>query len=127
MTTGAERRKYARLDLALGIGYRVIGKARDTNDDDPIAAMSSDISLGGLRLMTPAPLDNGTMLEIEIELKEGEPPIRAEAEVMWQTKISNISYETGVMIKEMPNSDKSRFMSFVFDQMAKMVTSPMNG
>ena len=49
-------------------------------------------------------------------------PVRASGEVVWQNKISETSFETGVMIKGMPNDDKSRFMQFVFDQMTKVVT-----
>ena len=73
--------------------------------------------------MTPNALENGTTLELEIILSgTNKQPIHADGEVVWQNKISKTSYETGVMIKGMPDKDKSRFMEFVFDQMAKMVT-----
>lgn len=121
-TDYADRRKFARLDLALTVSYRVSGKS-EGQPLDPREAVSSDVSLGGLRLMTPTKLENGTMLDIEILLEDDDPrPITAEAEVVWQSKISGTSYETGVMIKRMPDADKSRFMQFVFDQMAKVVT-----
>lgn len=116
-----ERRKYARLDLALTVSYRVVGHASNL-PADPREAISSDISLGGLRLMTPSPLPNGTVLDLEVLLGEDERhPISAEGEVVWQSKISDTSYETGVMIRGMPVADKKRFMEFVFDQMAKVV------
>ncbi len=119
---GAERRKFARLDLALTVSYRVSGQS-GTQPSDPREAISSDISMGGLRLMTPTALENGTLLDLEILLGDDESkPVRAEAEVVWQNKISNTSYETGVMIKSMPDEDKSHFMKFVFDQMAKVVS-----
>jgi c-di-GMP-binding flagellar brake protein YcgR len=122
MVQGVDRRKFARLDLALTISYRVIGKTVNENQD-PRDAVTSDISIGGLRLMTPAKLDNGTMLELEIFLGEDvDHPINAEGEVVWQNRISSVSFETGVMIKGMPDKDKSRFMQFVFDQMAKVVS-----
>lgn len=120
-TQGAERRRFARLDLALTVSYRVVGHI-DGKPIDPRSAISSDISLGGLRLMTPAVLTNGTMLDLEILLGEDElNPITAEGEVVWQNKITDVSYETGVMIKGMPGPDKKRFMEFVFDQMSKVV------
>ncbi len=119
---GAERRKFARLDLALTVSYKIAGESRAV-PADPREAISSDVSLGGLRLMTPAVLANGTLLDLEIVLGEDESsPIKASGEVMWQNKISETSFETGVMIKGMPNDDKSRFMQFVFDQMTKVVT-----
>lgn len=118
---GSERRKFARLDLALTVSYTVVGHSSNM-PVDPRETISSDVSLGGLRLMTPTPLENGTMLDLEIIIGEDENyPISAEGEVMWQTKISDVSYETGVMIKGMPDADKKRFMEFVFDQMSKVV------
>ena len=119
---GVERRKFARLDLAITVSYRVAGQT-GTQPVDPREAVSSDISAGGIRLMTPTPLDNGTVLELEMLLGDQESsPVRAEGEVVWQNKISETSYETGVMIKGMPDADKKRFMEFVFDQMSKVVS-----
>ncbi len=117
-----ERRKFARLDLALTISYKVIDKIG--TDTSPSEVVSSDISLGGIRLMTPTPLERGTKLELEIFLPEDEThPLKAEGEVVWQSKISQTSYETGIMIKGMNDVDKRRFMEFVFDQMSRIVAS----
>jgi c-di-GMP-binding flagellar brake protein YcgR len=118
---GAERRKFARLDLALTVSY-VVSNPTGPNVD-PREALSTDISAGGLRLMTPTALEMGATLDLNIFLAEDEDnPIKATGEVVWQNKLSNTSYETGVVIREMPEEDKKRFMSFVFDQMAKVVT-----
>ena len=73
--------------------------------------------------MTPTPLKNSTLLDLNIILPDDEEnPIEATGKVIWQTKISSTSYETGVMINGINNSDKKRFMEFVFDQMSKIVT-----
>lgn len=117
-----ERRKFARLDLALTVGYRVVGSKPQTANEDPFEGLSSDVSLGGLRLMTPSLLENGTQLELTITLSEELEPLHAQGEVVWQTKLSPTSYETGVLIKGMSVDDRSRFMSFVFDQMSKVGT-----
>ncbi len=119
----ADRRKFARLDLALTVSYRVVDQVG--GEDKPQDVVSSDVSLGGLRLMTPGPLEHGTKLELEIFLPEDDlNPIRADGEVVWQSKISQTSFETGVVIRGIPDADKKRFMEFVFDQMSKMVTNP---
>lgn len=118
----ADRRKFARLDLALTISYKV---ADQLDEDKPQEVVSSDISLGGLRLMTPGPLEHGTKLELEIFLPEDEKhPLKASGEVVWQSKISATSYETGIVIRGINDADKKRFMEFVFDQMSRMVTNP---
>jgi len=117
-----DRRKFARLDLALTISYRVIDRLGSVTNLESV--VSSDISLGGLRLMTPGPLEHGTKLELEIFLpNDEEHPLKADGEVVWQTKISATSYETGIVIRGIKDADKKRFMEFVFDQMSRMVTA----
>ncbi len=119
----AEHRRHARLDIALAVSYAV-RKDGDGEASEMAETLSSDISASGLRLMTVAPLDNGALLSLEINLPEeagGDVPIRAQGEVVWQNKISEYSYETGTVIKNMEERDKSRLMSFVFDQIARMV------
>lgn len=114
------RRKFARLDLALSVSYRV--DDRSGAPQDPREALSSDISQGGLRLMTPTELPMGSQLDLLVTLEGSEDaPIHAKGEVVWQNKISATSFETGVTIRSMPDADRSRFMQFVFDQMSKIV------
>lgn len=114
------RRKYARLDIALTVSYAVeniTGKISEYAE-----ALSSDISAGGLRLMTPGPLTNGSKLDLQIFL--GDAPtdsIDAKGEVVWQNKISDTSYETGILITTMENDAKKKLMEFVFDQMTRLV------
>ena len=115
-----ENRRHARLDIALAVNYAI----RDPQSDPSEMAetLSSDISASGLRLMTVAPLENGSTLHLEITLPELDiEPIRAVGEVVWQNKLSDYSYETGTVIKHMDDQDKVRLMSFVFDQMARLV------
>ena len=72
--------------------------------------------------MTPGLLENGATLDLDIFLgEEMEAPIHSVGEVVWQSKISNTSFETGIFLKHVENDDKKRIMSFVFDQMAKLV------
>ena len=114
-----ERRRYARLDIALSVSYAILNGQHHVKET--AEAFSSDISAGGLRMMTPHPLENGLKLELEIFVGEESQPIHAHAEVVWQNKISDTSYETGTVIRYMPDYDKKRFMGFVFDQMSRFM------
>ena len=72
----AERRKFARLDIALTVSYAVLNPGGKPSDF--AEAQSSDISAGGLRLMTPSPLNNGDKLELSVYLAgEEDNPISA--------------------------------------------------
>ena len=120
--TNRDQRRHARLDIALSVSYAIHEEGSAASD--MAETLSSDISATGLRLMTVAPLENGAILNLEIALpdQEGEP-IRATGEVVWQSKISDYSYETGAVIKHMEERDKARLMGFVFDQMSRLVGS----
>lgn len=121
MTDVTNRRKYARLDLALAVSYAPLDSSGEPAD--PREALSSDLSAGGLRLMMPTESHMGAQLDLMIYLEgDDENPVKATGEVLWQNKISTTSFETGVAIRSMPDTDKRRFMEFVFDQMTKVVT-----
>ncbi|MBI2345312.1 MAG: PilZ domain-containing protein [Deltaproteobacteria bacterium] len=120
--TSPEKRKFARLDMALTVSYAV----RDARGNpSPMAeAVSTDVSAGGLRLMTPTPLPNGSRIDLDLILGERVDPLHAAGEVVWQHKLSPTSYETGVVIQHMEDEDKKRFMQFIFDQMARLIGLP---
>ena len=115
-----DQRRHARLDIALAVSYAIHDEGSAASE--MAETLSSDISATGLRLMTVASLENGSILNLEIAIpdQEGEP-IRAMGEVVWQSKVSEFSYETGAVIKHMDECDKVRLMSFVFDQMTRLV------
>lgn len=120
-----ERRRFARLDIALSVSYVVKNSAGEVTE--MAEAMSSDISATGIRLMTPTPLENGDELELEINIEgQDQPPVHASCEVVWQNKISDSSYEIGAVIKYMAETDKKRFLDFVFSQMSQLIGLPSN-
>lgn len=116
-----DRRRFARLDIALTVSYAPLDRHGGEPAVDPRDALTADISAGGLRLMTPTALEPGTPLDLGIYLAESETPIKAEGEVVWQSKISATSYETGILIRHMADPDKKKLMEFVFDQVSKVV------
>ncbi|MBI5300348.1 MAG: PilZ domain-containing protein [Deltaproteobacteria bacterium] len=114
------RRKYARLDIALTVSYAIESASGELSEY--AEAVSSDISAGGLRLMTPTALTPGSILDLEVFLgSDPESRIKAKGEVVWQNQISPTSFETGVLIQHMDNDAKKKFMEFVFDQMSRFV------
>lgn len=115
-----DQRKYARLDIALSVSYSLRNAGGTVSE---IAdAMASDISAGGLRLMTADPLRAGDIIDLEITITgQDGAPIQASGEVVWQNQITERSFEIGAVIKYMDDANKRRFMAFVFDQMSRVV------
>lgn len=121
LMTETEQRRHARLDIALSVNYVIQKPGGELSE---IAeSKSSDISAGGIRLMTPHLLENGTLLNLEIHLLDQaeEEPIRAQGEVVWQNKLSDHCFETGAIIRDMDERDKDRFMGFIYNQMSRLV------
>ncbi|MBI2082317.1 MAG: PilZ domain-containing protein [Deltaproteobacteria bacterium] len=116
-----DQRRHARLDIALSVNYVIQKPGGDLSE---IAeSKSADISAGGIRLMTPHLLENGTLLNLEIQLldEEDQEPIRAQGEIVWQNKLSDHCFETGAIIRDMDEKDKERFMTFIYNQMSRLV------
>ncbi|MFH1653287.1 MAG: PilZ domain-containing protein [Pseudomonadota bacterium] len=120
-TSNIDKRRFARLDMAIMIAYSVKNITGEISPEAEV--LSSDISASGLRLMTPGRLDRGANLNLSIQLPNVVESISADGEVVWQTKLSKTSYETGVVIKNMNTSDKERFLNFIYDQLIRLVGS----
>lgn len=117
------KRRFARLDIALSVNYLV--RNENGEPSEMAEAMSSDISAGGFRLMTPRALRVGSTLDLEVSIEgDRSEPIQVVGEVVWQNYVSDASYETGIVIRHMLDKDKQRFMSFVFDQMSRLMGVP---
>lgn len=117
----AEKRKHARLKVELDVQYLVMGKENRSS----VTAKSVNISLGGVRIVMPELLDKGTKLDLRIFLVgEEKKPIIVKGQVMWQKRISNRSYDTGIRIEELKEEEKERFTNFVFRQMYERIGLP---
>lgn len=115
-----ERRKHARLDIALSVNYTVKDASGEVTE--MAEAMSSDISATGIRLMTTSPLENGSTLDLEITIEgQNSRPVHANCEVVWQNQIADCIYEVGAVIRFMEEEDKRHFLEFVFNQMSQLV------
>jgi c-di-GMP-binding flagellar brake protein YcgR len=117
---GSERRRHARLDIALSVRYIV--QRSGAENSEMAEALSTDVSATGLRLMTPTSIGNGSIIDIEIVIEgKRDEPVKASAEVVWENKISDTSYEVGCIIRHMDPDEKKRFLNFVFEQMNQLL------
>lgn len=127
-----EKRKYARLDIPMRVGYKFSVK------DKPRTALSKNISKGGMLLLAKERMDVGAQITMEIYLtKEDTNPIRTVGQVVWQGKSrtcaqvrakfdreNNGVYNTGISFSDLKDDDMERFFNYCFTQMYKMVKMP---
>lgn len=88
-----ERRAYARLDIPLETDYKITEREKPS-----IAAASSDISLGGIRLIAPENIAAGIILELRMKAPAGIESCQAQGEVVWSRSLPDKPgyYEIGV-------------------------------
>ena len=111
---GSERRKFPRIPAAIAIAYRTVYLT------EPNPTLTRDISEGGLRFFTIAPLDSGTTLKMTIQLSGRPQPIRLTAEVLWSRLVTPPSkepgalpYETAVIFTDATAADRQALATLV--------------
>ena len=83
-------------------------------------AEAKDVSGGGLRLVTDAPIASGEQLQVAIQLPGQEQPVNAIAETVW-SRTAQMSgrteqprtVETGVRFTEISPTDHDALISYV--------------
>jgi Tfp pilus assembly protein PilZ len=78
-----EKRKFSRLEQKM----QVRQKAKDSDNIE--AALTQDISAGGLRIATNKALEVGTKLDIEVNIAGASRPYYAIGEVVWKQENPN--------------------------------------
>lgn len=79
-----DRRKFPRLDEKWDIGYRTI--TSEEFQDDPISALTVNISGGGICFEADEEIPKGTMLALELKSTAFPSPIIALAKASWCKK-----------------------------------------
>lgn len=110
-----KERKYRRLTESLEINYRII-TARGS-----VQTPITDISEGGMRFPVIQKFVPGVFLELDIQLKKKEEPIKAVGEVVWRKDIANprFPFEVGVKFVKISLNDKTRIFSYIQNKFSK--------
>ncbi len=78
-------------------------------------SLTRDISMGGVRLMTAAPLDVGSRVRIDITLGRSRKRIRAVAEVRWVRDLyASEVFEVGLQFVGLDPNDEFVLMDHIF-------------
>ncbi|MDP2921184.1 MAG: PilZ domain-containing protein [Candidatus Omnitrophota bacterium] len=115
-----ERRKYPRFELNLDAKYKVIDYEnvfRFTN--------AKNISAEGLCFESDEFLKTGLYVQLEVDLKDSNPPVSMTAEIMWSGKAhpgSGRKYANGVKIINMPIGDEARFLKYYCDRIVEKLS-----
>ena len=83
-------------------------KYKSATIDEFIEQYAGDISQGGIFIKTPKPAANGTLLKIEIQLRDASPVISAVGRVVWRRETAQGSEPAGMGIKFIKVEDPSQ-------------------
>lgn len=110
-----EKRKSARMDLKFRVVYSLM---RDGSDKQQYEAQGSNISAGGLLLITESPIESGTKLKIKIFLdKEDNGPISITGIVVHSKQVKDKIAHNGVSFPGQGLINTKKFMDFCFEKM----------
>ena len=121
---GPERREFKRISKMLQIDYLYLssdGKEMEKKEGKT-RATSTNVSWGGIQLLLPEKLQNGTRLALEIQLETHRPSIRAVGEVVWMEEAPDKSdsegarvFRTGVKFVGFSSEAQSRLVQFLYE------------
>ncbi len=78
-------------------------------------SLTRDISMGGLRIMTAAPLEVGARVRVDLTLGRSRKRIRAVAEVRWVRDLyAGEIFEVGLQFVELEPDDEFALMNHIF-------------
>ena len=83
-------------------------KYKSATIDEFIEQYAGDISRSGIFIKTPKPAPNGTLLKIEIQLRDASPVISAVGRVVWRRETAAPNAPAGMGIKFIKVEDSSQ-------------------
>jgi c-di-GMP-binding flagellar brake protein YcgR len=109
--TGAERRRYQRVEAQIPIRYRKQGDAAET---PATSLLTADVSAGGLMFRTKEAISAACNLVLELDLPTVTRPILATAKVARMRKAyTGEEYEVGNEFMEITKKDQELISQFV--------------
>lgn len=111
----AERRKFARLNFSVEVTYR-----KHASKIEDKAALSKNISLGGICLIVYEDLKASQLLELEFHLPEDKAAVKALGRVAWTSEfvvadaLSGKRLDAGIEFIKIGDNDLEKINKYVF-------------
>lgn len=107
-----ERRKFKRFDAFMSVKMR---RPEDTNFRE--VSLSSDLSREGIKVSTSAPVKEGVVVDLEIEIPDDARPVYTTGEVVWiqNTSKNQKDFELGIKFVMMDPVDRFRVLDYAYN------------
>jgi len=110
-----ENRRFIRFDIALKVTYCVQKEPKFEK-----TGITSDMSAGGIRLLTEEKLETGSRVGLKIIIPEALNPAHLSGIVLWSEEaggVKKVSYTAGIEFGSIEEDNKNTFLKFLCDLM----------
>ncbi|MFA5388370.1 MAG: PilZ domain-containing protein [Candidatus Omnitrophota bacterium] len=117
----AEKRRYPRIELSLDAKYKIL-------DYEQVYqyGKTQNVSAEGVCFASGEPLKSGVYVQLEVDIKDGYPPVSMVAEIRWTGDVKagrDKKYINGVKIVNMPAKDEARFLKYYCDKIVEKLSA----
>lgn len=105
-----ERRKYPRIELNMDAKYKILDYEQAFQ-----FTKTRDLSAEGVCFESKESLKPGVFVQLEVDLKDANPPVSMVAEIKWVGDVKSDKdkkYINGFKIISMPAKDEARFLKY---------------
>ncbi len=107
-----ERRKFKRFDAYMSVKFTTPGSAEMRG-----MSLSKDLSREGIKMNSNVHLDEGSLIDIEIDIPDDPKPVKTSGKIMWSRPSDgkNQGYDQGVRFLMMDPVDKFRVLDYAYN------------
>ena len=108
-----ERRKFKRFDAYMSVRYQTPGTEQEAQG----IALSKDLSREGLKINSSTRLNEGTTLDLELDIPDDPKPVRTSGKIMWtdSSQAKDQGFDMGIRFMMMDPVDKFRVLDYAYN------------
>lgn len=108
-----ERRKFKRFDAYMSVKFTTSGKESPKSG----ISLSRDLSREGLKINSGDSIEEGTVLDLEINIPDDPKPVRTSGKVVWSRPAvgHNQGFDQGIRFLLMDPVDKFRILDYAYN------------
>jgi c-di-GMP-binding flagellar brake protein YcgR len=120
--TNGNRRKYFRVEVDAKVDIYSEERSKSIREDK-ISANIKNISAGGISFSSDIKLTPGNIVKLEILFPDESTPLCLRGEVVWSSPaVSGDSYDTGVKMLSINESDEQKFIKYICTKMSERLS-----
>ncbi len=107
-----ERRKFKRFDAYMSVKYQVPGHGEVKG-----ISLSRDLSREGLKINSNVDIEEGILVDLEINIPDDPKPVHTSGKVMWSrpAETEEQGFEQGIRFVMMDPVDKFRVLDYAYN------------